>query len=43
VNEEKAAGYYSVMWDAREVSSGVYFYHIKAGEFSDAKKLVVIK
>lgn len=43
VNEEMTAGYYSVVWDAREVSSGVYFYRIEAGEFSDAKKLVVIK
>lgn len=43
VNEEKAGGYYSVVWDAGDVSSGVYYYRIKAGEFTDVKKLIVIK
>lgn len=43
VNEHKAAGNYSVDFNAARLSSGVYFYKIKSGEFSDTKKMVLIK
>jgi len=43
VNEVKSAGNYSVMFDASSLSSGVYFYKISAGEFSDVKRMVLIK
>lgn len=43
VNEQKNAGYYSVKWNAEEVSSGIYFYRIDAGEFSSVKKCLVVK
>lgn len=48
VDEEKTAEEYQVIWDGKdnsgkEVTSGVYFYQLKAGDFSDSKKLLLIK
>ena len=48
VNEEKPAGKYMVTWNGNnkngsKVTSGVYFYQIIAGNFSLAKKMVLIK
>ncbi len=37
------AGYYEVEWDAAGISSGVYFYRIKAGEFTETKKFILQK
>ncbi|MEW5796774.1 MAG: T9SS type A sorting domain-containing protein [Candidatus Zixiibacteriota bacterium] len=33
----------TVIWDASDVSSGVYFYKLTAGNFSDTKKAVFLK
>ncbi|MBK8551011.1 MAG: T9SS type A sorting domain-containing protein [Ignavibacteria bacterium] len=43
VNEFKSAGYYSVNFNAASLSSGVYFYYIKTGDFSAVKKMVLVK
>ena len=43
VNEKQAAGSYAASWDASEFSSGVYYYMLKAGDFMDAKKMVLIR
>ncbi len=43
LNEEKPAGSYSVSFDASHLSSGIYFYKIKAGSFIEAKKMVLMK
>jgi hypothetical protein len=43
VNEEKAAGSYEINWNASTLSSGVYFYQLKAGEFVSTKKMILIK
>jgi len=43
VNEEKQAGYYSVEFDGRELSSGMYIYMIQAGNFVGSKKMLLIK
>jgi hypothetical protein len=43
VNQEKPAGQYSVQFDARNVSSGIYFYKLTAGSVSLCKKMLVIK
>ena len=43
VDEYKEAGYYSVFWNASQVSSGMYFYKIVSGDFSDVKKCVILK
>jgi hypothetical protein len=43
VNEEKPAGKYIVNFNASNLHSGVYFYSIRAGSFTDTKKLILIK
>lgn len=42
VDEEKAAGSYSVEFTGK-LSSGVYFYTLRAGEFSETKKMSILK
>jgi len=37
------AGTYRVNWDATGFASGVYFYSIQAGSFSQTKKLLLVK
>ena len=43
VNGSKLAGYHSVNWDASNISSGIYFYRLQAGDFVDTKKMVFMK
>jgi len=43
VDEVKEAGYHSVKWDASEMPSGVYFYRLTAGEFSQARRMVLMQ
>ena len=43
VNEEKPAGSYSVKFDGSSLSSGIYFYRMKAGDYSETKKLILLK
>jgi photosystem II stability/assembly factor-like uncharacterized protein len=43
VNEEKTPGNYSISLDATALATGIYYYQIKAGEFSETKKMVLIK
>jgi len=43
VNGQKAAGSYTVSFDASSLSSGVYFYKLTAGENSLMKKMNLIK
>ncbi|MCX8106662.1 MAG: T9SS type A sorting domain-containing protein, partial [Ignavibacterium album] len=43
VNEYKEAGRYKIEFDASNIPSGIYYYKISAGSFSDVKKMMVIK
>ena len=43
VNEEKPAGTYEVEFDGTSLPSGVYFYQLKAGNYSETKKMVLLK
>ena len=43
VNEEKGAGSYQVSFNASSLSSGVYFYRIRAGDFVQTKKMILLK
>lgn len=43
LNEVKPAGNYLVDFDASHLSSGVYFYTIQSGNFTDTKKMLLVK
>ena len=43
VNEEKPAGSYEVDFDASSLPTGVYFYQLHAGNFSETKKMVLLR
>jgi hypothetical protein len=43
VNSNLNAGEYSVTFDAAKLSSGVYFYKLITADFSDVKKMIVVK
>ncbi len=43
IDEDKSTGFYSTQWNARNVSSGVYFYSIRAGNYTAVKKMIVMK
>jgi hypothetical protein len=43
VDEVKQAGRYTVLFDASELPSGVYFYTLSAGNFTFTKKLILLK
>jgi parallel beta-helix repeat protein len=43
ISEEKPAGNYEVSFDASSFSSGTYFYRLSAGNFTEIKKMILIK
>jgi len=43
VNEEKKPGVYEVEFNGSALSSGVYFYKLNAGDFTQTKKLLLLK
>jgi hypothetical protein len=42
-NGFKDAGYYSVNFNASDLASGIYLYKLEAGQFSQVKKMILIK
>ncbi|MEW6686556.1 MAG: FlgD immunoglobulin-like domain containing protein, partial [Candidatus Edwardsbacteria bacterium] len=48
VSERQKPGYYAVRWNGKNengnsVASGVYFYRLRAGDFTDTKKMIVLR
>ena len=43
VNEQLSPGTYEVEWSASDFASGVYFYKLTAGEFTETKRMVLVK
>ncbi|MCP4684986.1 MAG: PKD domain-containing protein, partial [bacterium] len=48
VEGQQSAGWHSTTWDGRSaggkaVASGLYFYHLQAGEFSESRKMMLLK
>jgi len=43
VSEELSAGNYSRSWNASNMSNGVYFYRLQADQFSETKKLFLLR
>jgi len=43
VNDQHTAGAYTIVWNARDFASGVYYYRMTAGDFVSVRKLVLMK
>jgi photosystem II stability/assembly factor-like uncharacterized protein len=43
VNEKKSSGYYESEFKAENIPSGVYFYTLRTDDFTDTKKMILIK
>lgn len=43
INEEKQPGYYEIFFNGDNLTSGIYFYRLSAGNCSQAKSMILIK
>jgi len=43
VSEQLSAGNHAIKWNAVNMSSGIYFYRLQAGSFTETKKLVLLR
>jgi hypothetical protein len=43
VEEEQTAGNYKIEFDASKLSSGIYFYRLQSGGFTNTKKLILLR
>ncbi|MFA5831879.1 MAG: T9SS type A sorting domain-containing protein [Bacteroidota bacterium] len=43
VNEEQSAGWKEVQWNAKDVSSGIYFYKLQVGSFVETRKMLLVR
>ncbi|MBN1397189.1 MAG: T9SS type A sorting domain-containing protein [Bacteroidetes bacterium] len=43
VNEEKPAGNHKIIFNAVDLTSGVYFYQIKADKFMQTNKMILLR
>jgi hypothetical protein len=43
VNGRQLPGQKEILWDASDMTSGLYFYKLTAGEFSEVKKITLLK
>jgi hypothetical protein len=43
VNEVKETGYYTATFNASQLTSGIYFYQLRAGTFVETRKMMIVK
>jgi photosystem II stability/assembly factor-like uncharacterized protein len=43
VNEQKSPGTYNINFNASGLSSGIYYYRLTSGNFSETKKMILLK
>ena len=43
VNSEVQVGYHSITWSGQNFTSGIYFYRLSAGDYTDTKRMLLVK
>jgi len=43
VDEKQVAGQYSVIFDAKNLASSIYFYRLNAGDFVQTRKAILMR
>jgi hypothetical protein len=43
VDQEQLGGSYNHQWEVQDMPSGIYFYRLRAGTFSETKKMAILK
>ncbi len=43
INTKQAAGYYSVIFEADNLSSGIYYYQLLLENFTTSRKMILLK
>ena len=43
VNEKQSPGNYEVEFDGSDLTSGIYFYKISSGSYTEVKKMILLK
>jgi hypothetical protein len=43
VSEYQPAGSYSVNWNGNDFPSGVYLYYLRAGNYIESRKMLLVK
>jgi len=43
VNDRRSAGEYTIVWNAQNFASGIYYYRMTADDFVSVKKLILMK
>ncbi|MCP5062900.1 MAG: T9SS type A sorting domain-containing protein [Ignavibacteriae bacterium] len=43
INKQQKSGNHEVIFDATNLSSGVYYYQLKSGKFIETKKMIILK
>ena len=43
INSEQPAGSYNVQFDGKNLGSGIYFYSLRAGDYTETKKMTLLK
>jgi len=43
ISEQQQAGYHQVIWNSQDNSSGIYFYRIQAGDYTETRKMLLLR